>query len=255
MNNCFICKISYEKGIGICCSRQCHNIRINTRSRDNDKHVLAAQKKIRDYETNPKLCANCQKFLTYSQYRSNYKFCSRSCGAMIANAMRDQSVYQKQVDTLRVRIEQNEYQTIKKVHWPTSRVSFGVCAVCQTAFRARGNTKYCSSLCKAKGGIKPYRRACKFKISKTTYPELFDTALLEKHGWYRAANHPLGYNPRGATWDHLFRIEDGFRAGVDPDIMSHPANAEMISWEDNFARKNSKLTLDELMQRIDAWKK
>lgn len=247
MRNCFICNLPYEKGIGICCSRQCHNKRINTRSRENDRHVRAAQQRIRDYESNPKLCANCNKPLTYEQFHQRQKFCSHSCSAIDNNSKRDKLSYQKQAATLRLRFSTSE---IRKVRWPFSPVNFRNCKTCNKVFRSIQSRKYCSDICKITTDIKVYRRACKFKIIKQLYPELFDNDLLQRHGWYRAANHPIGYNPDGATWDHLFRIEDGFKLKVSPEIMHHPANAQMISWKENFARKTSSISYDELLLRI-----
>ena len=102
--------------------------------------------------------------------------------------------------------------------------------------------------------IKSYRRACSFKISKTKYPQLFNVSLLTKYGWYRASNHPNGYNPEGAAWDHLFRIEDRFKSGISPEIMSHPDNAEMINWKENILRRKSIITYEELLERIKVFK-
>jgi hypothetical protein len=91
----------------------------------------------------------------------------------------------------------------------------------------------------------------KFYINKNEKSFLYDNNLLKTKGWYRASNHIDGYNPDGATWDHLFRIEDGFKNGINPDILSHPANAEMISWKENFNRKKSIITYEELLKRIE----
>jgi hypothetical protein len=82
---------------------------------------------------------------------------------------------------------------------------------------------------------------------------LYNFDLIVSNGWYRPANHKDGYNPDGVTWDHLYRIEDGFREGVASRIMSHPANAEMITWRENQQRKRSQITLEELIQRISHW--
>ena len=240
MKNCFICGIPYEKGIGICCSRQCHNKRINTRNRNNDKNVLEKIKRIEDYNSNPILCLHCKSPLTYNKFKDEQKFCSHHCSASVTNITRR--------DTLLKTIEGKS-----KSKYPCCKVTFKNCIICNKVFRSsRGKIKYCSTICKSTTSIKHYRRSCKFKISKTTNPELFDKQLLKEHGWYRASNHPKGYNPKGATWDHLFRIEDGYKLGIDPNIISHPANAQMISWEENFSRKKS--AYEELLIRINNYK-
>lgn len=253
MKNCFICDIPYEKGISICCSRQCHNRRINgERDYKVCKQAKDKENRINAYQSNPVLCSYCNLPLSYEQYKQGNRFCSHNCRASVVNSTRDQTCYKKQAESIRTTVAKKGL----KIRYPFTRVSFGNCLICNQTFRkAKGKSKYCSSVCKGSGNIKQYRRACKFKISKKTNPELFDKILLQQYGWYRAANHPQGYNPKGATWDHLFRIEDGFKLGVNPEIMCHPANAEMISWEKNFARKTSRITLEELLQRIENYQK
>ena len=131
------------------------------------------------------------------------------------------------------------------------KVSFINCSVCKKLYtRKYAQQRYCSEECKINSGIQTYRRACKFKITKKSHPELFNIELLKQYGWYRASNHPDGYNPSGATWDHLFRVEDGFKLGISPTILSHPANAQMISWEENIRRTKSTITYEELLERI-----
>jgi hypothetical protein len=249
MPTCFICNKLFSKGIGICCSRQCHNKRINSRSRQNDKHVLIKKNKILEYESNPTLCVTCNLALTYKQ--RNNKFCSHSCRARITNSARDQQCYKKQSNSLRSTLAEQGF----RIKYPSSNVCFKFCSTCNKPFRSIKGRKYCSEKCKVTTDIKIYRRACKFKIDKTLNPDLYNQNLLTEYGWYRAANHPLGYNPNGATWDHLFRIEDGFKLGISPEIMKHPANAEMVSWKENFARKTSSISLEELLTRIKNWKK
>lgn len=56
--------------------------------------------------------------------------------------------------------------------------------------------------------------------------------------------------------DHLYTVSDGFKNKVDPNIIKHPANCELILHTDN-QKKNvkSKITLDELLKRIESWDK
>lgn len=250
MVNCFICETPFEKGVGVCCSRKCHNVRINSQ-RDYSNTQLTANKfqRIEKYNQSPNKCAYCSKTLPYE--KRSLKFCNNSCSCSYNNRTRDPSVHTKQADSLRATLaSQNK---IIRPQYPFSKVTFGSCKSCSKIYRKAVGKLYCSDICKIQTGIRSYRLACKFKISKSEHPHLFNHALLKEHGWYRAANHPKGYNPDGATWDHLFRVEDGFKLGVDPNIMRHPANAEMISWKDNFARKSSSITYEELLERIKNW--
>ena len=251
MSICIICEKSYEKGISVCCSRQCHNKRINKRSRNNDKLSLERNKRIIEYSANPSLCLNCTSPLTYDQYKNGNKFCSHSCNARLTNLIRDKTIYERRTLTLRTNLSTRPDTRGWEARWPMSRVYFRECLSCRKVFRSIRGQKYCNRDCKINTDIKSYRRACKFNITKTSHPDLFDMNLLEKHGWYRASNHVNGYNPNGATWDHLFRIEDGFKLKVLPSIMSHPANAQMVSWTENFSRKQSTITYEDLLDRIE----
>lgn len=99
-----------------------------------------------------------------------------------------------------------------------------------------------------------YRSLCTFNLSPVTHSHLYDFDLISTNGWYTPSNKGK-YNPNGVTWDHLYRIEDGFANNVPPSIMSHPANAEMLTWIDNKNRKTSQITYEQLLQHIDEYNK
>lgn len=201
------------------------------------------------YNQNPIMCKQCSAYIAYKDRFNKKTFCSRSCSAIFHNSKRLMANGAKSTAT---------FNTPK--HIP--------CEQCSAQFITQFGKRFCSSTCyKAHVKIKrrsytrseysnshaKYRMRCIFTFTKDQYPHLFKDDLIEKFGWYRAANHPLGYNPEGVTWDHLFRIEDGRRLGVDPKIMSHPANAEMVTWKDNFKRRKSVITLEDLLDRIKKW--
>lgn len=95
--------------------------------------------------------------------------------------------------------------------------------------------------------------SCRFKLNPKDHASLYNFDLIKTNGWYRPSNSQKGYNPEGVTWDHLYRIQDGFKNHVPSNVMSHPANAEMVTWIENKNRKISVITLDELHQRIANW--
>ena len=100
--------------------------------------------------------------------------------------------------------------------------------------------------------LKLYRLQCAFKFSLDSYPDEFDFSLIEKYGWYAAKNH--GNNLNGVSRDHMFSVKDGFINNVDPKIISHPANCQLVCHSKN-ASKGAKscITLDELLRRIKQW--
>ena len=108
------------------------------------------------------------------------------------------------------------------------------------------NGKYPKSNAK---GIKKYRQLCEFKFTLNDYPNKFDFDLIKKYGWYSATNR--GDNINGISRDHLYSIKDGFVNNIKPEIISHPANCELILHRDNQKKKSkSKITLNELMNKI-----
>lgn len=247
MSTCFICGDPFEKGISICCSRQCHNKRINKRDRSKDATVIGRFINLELYYLDPKLCKHCSKPIKYDASIQGNEFCNHSCSQSFVMIDRDPDIILKQKITLKKTLQDK-----KVINYPFTRIKFITCLSCPKLFVKRyGGSKYCSRYCCNMSDINQYRRSCKFSISFLKYPHLFDPSLLEQYGWYRASNHPKGYNPNGATWDHLFRIEDGFKLGVSPEIMSHPVNAEMMSWKENRLRFTSIITYDQLLERID----
>jgi hypothetical protein len=52
----------------------------------------------------------------------------------------------------------------------------------------------------------------------------------------------------------MFSVHDGFVNRVHPKTLSHPANCELITKEDNYKKgKNSSITLEQLLKRIEEW--
>lgn len=51
--------------------------------------------------------------------------------------------------------------------------------------------------------------------------------------------------------DHLYTIKDGFLNNVDPSILSHPCNLQLISWLDNDMKSESSITLPYLIESIE----
>ena len=122
------------------------------------------------------------------------------------------------------------------------------CQCCETLFVAKNHNKHNCDKCK--GERKQfYRDKARFVFSKDQYPHLIDIKMLQKYGWFHNGNQ------QGMVFDHLYRVIDGFLNNVDPKIISHPANAELVTGPENRRRqKQSTITLDELYERISNWK-
>ena len=99
-----------------------------------------------------------------------------------------------------------------------------------------------------------YRRKCSFNFAISDYHDEFDLELLKRYGWYSATNH--GNNMTGVSRDHIYSVFEGYKNRVDPKIISHPANCQLLLQSDNASKKTKcDITLDELKLKIDKWNK
>lgn len=97
-----------------------------------------------------------------------------------------------------------------------------------------------------------YRSDCSFKFNLADYPSEFDFTLIEQFGWYRAKNR--GDNPNGISRDHLVSVKYGFDNNIDPKIISHPANCQLIRHNENVSKGiKCKISLEQLLEKINYW--
>lgn len=94
-----------------------------------------------------------------------------------------------------------------------------------------------------------YRPNCEFKFDVFKYSRWFDYSLIERHGVYSPSNKRN--NLFGVSKDHMLSVRFGFDHGIDPTIIRHPANCELMLHNDNSSKnRSSSITLDELYIRI-----
>ena len=126
------------------------------------------------------------------------------------------------------------------------------CKCCGKYFRNK-ITKYCE-ICQP--NIRLYRARCEFKFNVFDYPDKFNLDLVTEFGWYSPGGKK-GHktkNTNGVARDHLYTVADGFKNGVEPEMLAHPANCQLILQEDNVRKRDtSTITLEELKQRIANW--
>lgn len=122
--------------------------------------------------------------------------------------------------------------------------------------------KFCSDTCqriyKSRNSTNPhlkiYLSFCKFNFSLNQYTDEFDFELIEKYGWYKASNH--GNNLNGISRDHKFSQLEGWEQKIDPYIISHPVNCELMQHYKNSSKnKKCSITLEELIKNIIIWNK
>lgn len=97
---------------------------------------------------------------------------------------------------------------------------------------------------------KEYRQQCRFKFNLEDFPQEFDLNLIEEFGWYSEENQ------NGVSRDHMVSISFGWKRDIPPKIISHPANCNLLLYEDNKEKGwRSSFNYGELIKRISAWNK
>jgi hypothetical protein len=188
-------------------------------------------------------CETCSNIIEI-EYRENKKkkhyFCSRSC----SNYRGKRSIETKQ----KISESLKQKSTLKKCK----------CEHCLKEFEHNRPKKFCSTNChtrfkrKDKSGLSNYRVDASFKFNLSDYPGEFDFSLVEKYGWYSAANR--GNNLNGVSRDHMVSVKYGYDNNIDPKIISHPANCKLMRHNNNVSKlSNCSITIEELLEKIKAW--
>ena len=219
------------------------------------------------------ICDSCGKqFEVMERERKfpsrNKYFCSRSCSNKRKYSIEQ---IQSRSETRKKRMKKFGingkplYKTIEKE-----------CKQCHKIFHVKENSKqcFCGVSCAAqyrtqiryqekinrcqtdiertKIELQKYRVQCQFKFAVKDFPEEFDFSLIKKYGWYKAKNR--GNNPNGISRDHMYSVMDGFINHIDPKIISHPANCQLLPQKENASKSStSSITLDDLLKRIEKW--
>jgi hypothetical protein len=103
-------------------------------------------------------------------------------------------------------------------------------------------------------GITRYRQLCEFKFNLSDFPTEYDFSLIKKYGWYSPVNKKNNLN--GISRDHIIPVNYGFKNKIDPYVISHPANCQLLKHSDNSSKRDKLImTLDELLEKIKIWEK
>ena len=242
------------KGKNKYCSLTCRNIFVNKYLRNYDKYsnTFKEKKKIKEeeYLKFPKKCLFCSKDLPYDIRHNQY--CNSSCSASMTNGKRNYTWGNKIKKSIHKYLIENG---IKK------EGQIGIyekeCVGCKKIFfHKRNESKYCSNECrraykrKNMDEYQKYKQDCLFKFNLSDYPDYFDFSLIEKYGWYSPTNKKN--NLEGVSRDHMLSVREGFELGIDPKIISHPANCRLMKHTDNISKnRKSIITLEELLEKIN----
>lgn len=160
---------------------------------------------------------------------ANPKFCSRSCSASLANSNKPK---RKKTDR-----KKKETKPLKQ----------RICVDCGRIDYTKAI--FISDKCIFCNESVAYRKKCKFMFDLKTYEKEFDLTLLKIHGMFHPKN-----NPRGVSRDHKLSIDYGKKNNIDPKILSHPANCQIILQSENTRKRcKSSITLERLLVDIKEW--
>lgn len=205
-----------------------------------DKRNKTKHEKLEVLVTKICYCEKCQNEFTLDITETKFKkkkhfFCSRACS------------------NSRTRSE----ETKKLISLGNSKpAKISKCKACGNDISSR--KKYCNKTCMFKSRIpinRSYRYACQFRFNVFDFPNKFDLSLIEKHGWYYPTNSKRNKpNLNGVSKDHRFSVSDAERLNINPSIIAHPANCELMLHTENISKnKSSSITYDDLLVEIQIW--
>lgn len=187
------------------------------------------------------VCKNCKKEFDKYFTKPNI-FCSSSCANQFNNRNRklSEETKQKISNTLKNKPREEKVKLEKKK----------VCKICLIDEVTEKHKRICDK-CKL-AYYECYRPSCSFRFDINDFKEEFELYIVEQYGWYSPTNKRD--NLKGVSKDHKYSVMDGFRNKIDPNIISHPANCQLLLFSDNSIKKdNSSISLDELLNKIKDW--
>lgn len=186
------------------------------------------------------------------------KYCSRACAN--SRTWTEQDKLKKSISAKSSLLVKNiirpgrhkKVTTKSKIEPKKKQITYNCCQSCGIKTR---NRHFCSVDCyklyhtTKRGKYNNYVIECRFKFNVWDYPEWFNVDLIKQHGIYKASNR--GNNLAGISRDHMYSVSQGFANDISPQLISHPANCElMIHKINNKKNTKSSLSLQQLKERI-----
>lgn len=234
----------------------------------NCKLQLSVQNLGRHYEslhkTNLHSCLHCGTTIPIKK-----KFCNSSCSAKYNNSLRKLrgwTASEKQRNMARQVAKQNFYKQFpQKVCIVCGNHNITRRKTCSDACYSTYHTRKCkkcglietttgnfqSEYCVFCNPSTAYRLLCKFTFNLKSFPNEFDLQLLDIHGMF----HPK-HNRHGVSRDHIISINYGKIHRIDPKIISHPANCQLLLQSENSKKHVSNgISFNKLLEKIEHWSK
>lgn len=232
----------------------------------NTKEKMHNHRKRKEYTCNCVICNNEYKvYVTPNMYALNkYKqTCSTQCARKLTNAHTNLNQKNQKISkTLSNKCNNIKYtKHVTNTTCTIHATHIHICEYCGKVFESkRRKQKFCSNSCAHNSRYRVenktlkqlYNNQCKFKFALNSYPKEFDFNQITLYGWYKPKN--AGNNLNGVSRDHIFSRNEGYKELIDPYLISHPANCQLMQHGLN-ASKNIKcdISLDELKNKINIW--
>lgn len=143
----------------------------NTRFLGRKKLQELKNERIDNYNTNPKLCANCQKPLEYK--KKNNKFCCKSCAAIFNNKNRSNDFitdeFKEKQRNNAIKIFNNNKKEKNEISYYEIEIKCPECGTQLTNKQKMRKQKFCSNLCS------------KLNITNVTIKKMSDSAKNRKN--------------------------------------------------------------------------
>ena len=247
-------------GKNVYCSLKCRNVYVNKylRNYDKVKNTLKNKKEEskEEYLKNPKYCKQCNSIISFNKRNNN--FCNSSCSAKYSNKLRkgiklNITEHGKKELINSALKNLDKYKLERNVYYENPKK----CLNCNKILEYKNRQMiFCDLLCKKDYYSKNlkdytmYHSLSGFKFNLNKFANDFNFNLIGENGWYKAKNN--GDNPNGITRDHKFSIREGFRRLINPLLLAHPANCELMTLVQNSSKWDKcSLNLDELLQQIN----
>lgn len=205
-------------------------------------------------------CENCK--IEHNGTYGSGRFCGGKCARGFSTKAKRSEINKKVSSKLsgRTLSDTHKHNIEKSNNFNRKTKITKHCLNCNDSMICRENDrrKFCSQYCwvnyteKTKDEYLLYRQKCKFDFDVTKFQDRFNLSLIEQHGWYSPTNK--GNNINGVSKDHMFSVKDGFDQKVNPDIIKHPANCQLMLHKQNQTKRaKSSITLNELLEKIKHW--
>ena len=186
---------------------------------------------------------------------NNKIFCDSSCSAKYNNTRRKHSEETKLKMSHSASgknnhkwIDGRSKNKIKKL--PVEEIRIRQCNLCGKETKMYKQKGIC---CECRENYyKAYHPSCSFNFDINKFKDEFDFSLIEKYGWYSPTNK--GNNLNGISKDHIYSVKNGFINKINPEIINHPANCNLMIHSDNNKKKSKcNITLGDLLEKIKNW--